>query len=167
MRLLAGALLIISGTTFCGAAAARRLSRRTRTLAALASALEMLSSEIEFRLSPLPVIMGRLARRYEALAPLFEPCARDITNESCFEANWSAALSTSELPLTGDERAMLLELGGVLGRYDADGQRNSLLQAKRRLSELLTAAREEQAAKTRLFGFMGVAAGLLLVILAV
>ena len=162
-----GALLIVSGTTFCGAAAARRLGRRTRVLASLASAAEMLASEIEFCMNPLPVIMGKLARRYETLAPLFGPCAKSITGESGFEANWSEALAASGLPLNADERTLLLELGGVLGRYDAQGQQNALAQVKRRLSDMLADARAEQAAKSKLFGFMGVAAGLLIVILTV
>ncbi|GHV06723.1 hypothetical protein FACS1894217_05980 [Clostridia bacterium] len=164
MRELIGAVLLIGGTAFCGAAAARRLAIRARVLAALTSAVGVMQAEISFGYTALPVIFAKLADAYPNLSGLFRPCAAALTGDSRLEDRLNAGLST--LPLKPDEREVLRELGSV-GRYDAESSAALMERIKLRVSDFAERAREEQREKSRLYGFMGAAAGIAITILII
>ncbi len=46
-------------------------------------------------------------------------------------------MEESGLPLEEDEMHTLMELGNIIGRYDADGQRESLSLARERIDRFL------------------------------
>ena len=58
-------------------------------------------------------------------------------------------------------------LGQVLGRYDADSQRRALAEAAAELRALRAEAAEDRRRLGRVYGVLGVAGGLLLVILLI
>jgi stage III sporulation protein AB len=74
-------------------------------------------------------------------------------------------LEEQNLNLGDEEKAMLLELGGTLGRYDLEGQARTLELYKRRLDERIEA--ESQAFRQRSKAWMtaSVCTGLMLVVL--
>ncbi|GHU91472.1 hypothetical protein FACS1894202_12980 [Clostridia bacterium] len=167
MRIIIGAVLLIAGAMFCGGSAARRLSERTKVLTSLTSAIGFIRAEITFGYTPLPIVCEKLTGAYGELRALFEPCAGDITSDLGFEPRWQSAINAANFPLKTDERETLRELGGVLGRYDAESQRAALERAESRFAAFADLARLEQREKSRLYGFMGAAAGIALTILIV
>jgi len=166
-----GAGLIICGTTAWGFSAVVRLRRRTKVLSGLIAALELMESELSFKLAALPELMATLST---AAAPevrgLFVRCAaRTDTIGSCsFRRMWRESLENSpELLLRVEEYECLSELGGVLGRYDLSQQQRALHYAKARLSTFLSRAEEERTRQSRFYGTLGIASGIMAVLILI
>jgi stage III sporulation protein AB len=161
----AGAALIVAGTTAAGFTAAAGLKTHARTLASLTSALGFLSAEIGFGYAPLPDACAKTAAAFPELKPLFEPCSAEITSGGGFEPRWRGGAKA--LSLKQDELAVLVDLGRSLGHFDARIQQTALEQAVGRTAAFAERARLEQRDKSRLYSFMGIAAGLAAAILMI
>ena len=74
------------------------------------------------------------------------------------------ALRETPLRLDEGDRAVLKQVGGVLGRYDSDSQTVALGQAVQRLSQQQREAEERQGRLGRVYGTLGVTSGLLFAI---
>lgn len=167
MLRLIGAALVTLGFAAVGWQAAARLRERAAAISSLLGALELLESEIRYRLTPVPELMKLLAQRAAPPArALFEACRDRLAErrEEGFDAVWAESLSALPL-LRRPERETLLELGAVLGRYDVEGQERAIAYARRRLERFLRQAEEEQRSRGRVYGALGVAAGLCAVII--
>ena len=70
-----------------------------------------------------------------------------------------------ELLLAEPERAVLRELGQVLGRYDAGDQLTALERAERALNACLARAEEDRRRLGRVYTALGVGSGAMLAIL--
>ena len=162
MLKLIGALLLTGGGFVLGMAASGTLADRVRGLSALTAALELLERELSFRLPPMPDLLEGLARRAPAPADrFFAKCAKglDELGEKPFDQIWSEALSGAPMGLNAEDAALLGELGGVLGRYDGEGQRQAVAQTRARLTERLQEARDERRRQGRVYGTLGTALG--------
>lgn len=169
MLKLAGALLLMAGASCLGFGAAGQLKARVSCLMALCAALEQMERELTFRLTPMPELMGKLAKTAQAPADLFFARCREEMGrlgERSFGQLWRAALEEeTELILEPTERQILASLGDVLGRYDAEGQRLALRTAGTELGECLRRAREERDRLGRVYATLGLGAGAMLVII--
>lgn len=166
MLRLAGALLVAGGMSALGFLAAGGLGRRVRALRALAVALELMERELSFRLTPMPELLEGLARRAPPPADgLFARCRAGLERlgETSLGELWREGLA--ELPLTGEERALLEGLGEVLGRYDGEGQRAALSEARTALARALEEAQAERTRLGRVYRVTGTAAGAALAVL--
>ena len=144
IRLL-GAVLVAAASAWLGLSAAAELGRRVRRLEALSAALELLERELWERGAPLPEVFQALAR---------EP----------FPAAWRRLVDGLEgVPREG--RAALLPLGEVLGRYEAQGQREAIAQSRSALERARRRAEEEKARMGRVYQALGLTGGGFLVIL--
>jgi stage III sporulation protein AB len=74
-------------------------------------------------------------------------------------------LEEQNLLLSAEEKAMLLELGGTLGRYDLEGQARTLDFYKRRLDERIEAENQSIRQRSRAWMTASVCTGLMLVVL--
>ena len=163
MLSLLGAALVTAGTGAIGFGAAAQLGRRVSELRAMVTALEL-----PFRLTPIPELLDELSRRTPLPArPLFARClgGLDRLGEESLGQIWTAAVEESLPDLRGEDRAILAELGQVLGRFDGDGQGQAVGQARLRLSHQLEGAERERDSHGRLYGALGVTAGAFFVIL--
>lgn len=166
MLKLTGALLVAGGVSALGFAAAGGLTRRVRTLSALAGALALMERELSFRLTPMPELLERLAERAAPPADaLFVYCRAglDRLGETSLDELWREGLET--LSLRDGERLALEHLGAVLGRYDGEGQRAALAEAREELEQALAEAREERSRLGRMYRVVGTAAGTVLAVL--
>ena len=123
--------MVAGGMSTLGFLAAGGLGRRVRTLRALAGALELMERELSFRLPPMPELLEGLAKRAPPPADrLFARCRAGLADlgERSLGELWREGLA--EFPLKGDERLLLEGLGEVLGRYDGEGQRSALREAR-------------------------------------
>lgn len=170
MTRLLGAVLVIAGCGGLGLAGAARLDGRVRDLGELAAGLDALQRELGWRLAPLPQALDTAARAvHEPAAGFFAQCARQAgqPDGQPFQQVWHDGLSAAPLRLAAEDRALLERLGPVLGRYDGDSQRLALEDAAAGLRSLQGEAADDRRRLGRVYGVLGVTAGLFLAILLV
>ena len=78
---------------------------------------------------------------------------------------WGQALEG--VPCPPQDRQLLLALGHILGRYDVQGQLDSLAALEQALEERLDQAEEERRRLGKVYGMLGVTGGLFLAILLI
>ena len=157
---LAGALLIIGAGWALGAAVAQRYRRRPRELAALRTALQVLLTEIDVGLTPLPEALARAAAAVEPpVAALFETARRALDDGRGLTGGeaWQRALAVAgpELALTDEDLDILSGLGPCLGRSDRQDQRRHLRLAAARLDAAERRAREGWQDRSRVALYLG------------
>ncbi len=164
---LVGAALVAAGAAWLGLGAAAELGRRVRRLEALSAGLELLERELWERGAPLPEVFRALARRTEEpAAGLFARCAQACAalDREPFPAAWRRLAGALE-GLPPEAGAALLPLGEVLGRYEVQGQREAIGQARAALDRARRRAEEERSRMGRVYQALGLAGGGFLVIL--
>ena len=74
-------------------------------------------------------------------------------------------MESVRLRVEPEDMAVLRQVGGVLGRYDGENQRQALEEAVSRLDERRRAAADRRNRMGRVYGTLGLTAGAFLVIL--
>lgn len=162
-----GAALVFAGCAVLGAAGAGRLSAQVKALRAMLGALEQMERELSFRLTSMPDLLAALARTAPPPAgDFFRRCLEglDGLGEKSLDQIWAEALDSAG-DLGEPALAALGELGMVLGRYDAESQRQSVAYARDALEKCLQEAQAERTRLGRVYTAVGVSAGVLLAIL--
>lgn len=162
-----GAILIVAGCGGFGFLMAWNLSREVSALRCLIGILDYMSSELEYRLTPLPQALRKATVSRDGcvnkvLIFLAEEMESQVAPDviSCM----SAALSrTPELPKR--TRLMLEELGISLGAFDLPGQLRGLESVRQNCSRLLMELEENRAQRTRSYQTLGLCAGAALAVL--
>lgn len=163
MRLLlcgaAAACCILAGCWRAGA-----LARRVRQLDAALLLCEKLRACLRYERRTTAELACWLAGQ-ESLRPLdFLPrCAALLREKTPFPAAWRQSLEESGL--AADDRALLLQIGGVLGGSRAEDQLGELSVLGGLLQESRDAAAAEQRQKGRLCHSLGILGGIGLAIL--
>ena len=133
----------------------------------LASALDYMLCELQYRLTPLPELCrqaglhakGCTARVLLALAEELEsPLCCDVG--ACME---NLLIKTEEIPVK--TRGNLSFLGKSLGRFDLEGQMKGLEAVRQRCRDDLTAHTLDKTQRLRSYQTLGLCAGAALVIL--
>lgn len=169
IRLL-GAALVVAGCAALGLAGVARLEGRTEDLDGLAAGLDALQRELGWRLAPLPDALDTAAEAAGGPAAVFfARCAQGARARDGrpFRQVWGDGLSTAPLRLAAEDKSFLERLGPVLGRYDGDSQRLALEEASAGLRDLRDGARDDRRRLGRVYGVLGVTAGLLAAILLI
>ena len=165
-----GAALLTVGCGILGLSAVNRLESRVRDLRELSAGLEILQRELGWRLSPLPDALEAAAGgTHERAAGFFAFCAqgsRQLAGIS-FRALWSRGLEQCPLRLNREDRALLEQLGPVLGRYDGDSQRQAVENVLAGLSRRLVQAEDDRRRLGRVYGVLGMTAGLFLALVLI
>ena len=167
MRLL-GAVLVIAGCGGLGLAGVARLDGRVRDLGELAAGLDALQRELGWRLAPLPQALEAAAKAVHGPAEqFFAWCAREAgkPDGQAFQEIWNTALSAAPLRLGPEDKSLLDRLGPVLGRYDGDSQRLAREDAAAGLRSLQGEAADDRRRLGRVYGVLGMTAGLFLAII--
>lgn len=165
-----GAVLLAAGCGAMGLGAVGRLDGRVRDLREISAGLETLHRELGWRLSPLPKALEMAAGETRGpAAQFFEFCARKAgcLSGTPFQQHWQEGLEKCPLRLDGEDRALLEQLGPVLGRYDGDSQRQAVENALSGLGHRQAQAVEDRQRLGRVYGVLGLTAGLFLVILLI
>ena len=156
---LLGCALVGTGCLWLGLQAAVRLRRAGRRLERLCAALEMMERELVLRRTALPELLERL----ECRDGLFGDCLARLGRGAPFPEAWAGALDKSGLE--DGARDALGALGPVLGRYDAQGQGESVARVRRDLERQAVRAGEEARRLGRVYAALGAAGGAFLVII--
>ena len=162
--------MLMVGCGGLGLSAVNRLDRRVRDLRELSAGLEILQRELGWRLSPLPNALEAAAEgTHERAAGFFKFCAqgsRQLAGAS-FRTLWSRGLEQCPLRLSREDRALLEQLGPVLGRYDGESQRQAVENVLTGLSRQRVQAEDDRRRLGRVYGVLGVTAGLFLAIVLI
>lgn len=169
MKLL-GIAFLLSGSVGVGLSAIRRLERRVTALRSLVDALQVMKCEMEFQAPTMEELLFAAAQRAAEPASRFlNRCAQELErgDQRRFFELWENCAS-DELPeLAFDDREILLSLGGILGRYDTEGQKEAIAAARARLFSCLNEAMEARQRKGRVYGALSVSAGMFVLILLI
>ena len=166
LRLL-GAVLLTGGAGALGFGAAARLNRRVHVLRLFTEALERMERELSFRLTSIPELFALLSDQLSLpVGIFFARCRGNLfrLGEERLEDLWRNTLAESDLELEPEEQQILETLGGILGRYDGEGQTQALALARAQLEQCLEAAVAERNKMGKVYGALGLAAGAFLVI---
>ena len=165
-----GAALLTVGCGGLGLSAVNRLDGRVRDLRELSAGLEILQRELGWRLSPLPKALEAAAGgTRERAARFFSFCAQGSKQlaGAPFRALWSRGLEQCPMRLSREDRALLEQLGPVLGRYDGDSQRQAVDHVLAGLSRQRIQAEDDRRRLGRVYGVLGLTAGLFLTLVLI
>ena len=164
---LVGAVLVAVCCSWLGFCAAEELHKRTQALRQMAAGLVLLERELELGGPPLEQLLTRGADRSQGPArALFRGCARGLErlDEEEFSSLWRRQLSQRK-ELGEEGQSLLLPLGNLLGRYDAEQQRDSIAAVRIQLEELAARSDTERRRQGRVYQVLGLSGGAFLVIL--
>ena len=160
MTRLLGAVLLACGGGLWGWSRCQAEGRKEKLLGDLSAALEIMGDELRVLRRPLPEIFSLLASRGPEELRAFFALLSSPEGDVPFRQRWQQALH--QLPIRAQERAVLEELGSVLGRYDCESQLAALSLACRRLESAARQLHSENLRRTRLWPGMGACAGAML-----
>lgn len=164
-----GAAMVLAATTGIGWRIAGLYRARPAQLRALAQSVRLLQAEVEYSVTPLPDALLHVAARADRLlAPLYRMAAEamsdvDVTVADAFCIGIDGC--SPHVALRTEDFDVMRELGSTLGTSDSIHQGQQIDVALSRLGTLELQARELQQRNERLWQYLGVLSGLILVIL--
>lgn len=150
---------------------AARYRDRSRQIRSLTQGLRLLRADIEYSMTPLPYALEKIARQTEGpLRPVFEELAEQVRTGTvsvaeAFEVAAHRCRTNPALALQSSELEVLTEFGGTLGQSDRRHEVQNLDAALIRLEGLEQLAEESQRKNERLWQYLGVLGGLLVVVM--
>ena len=166
-----GALMIVCGTAAWGIGSVMRMKNRVRTIRSFIDSADIIRDEICINLTPLVRVMEIAGQTAPAPAAQFYRSVAENAKELSvqgFFGIWMKALEESRgLILGEEERTVLIRLGSGLGKYDCESQGRVISSAKKNLERIEDKAERERNANSKLHAFLGVAAGMMAVVVLI
>lgn len=163
-----GALCIVTGSGAFGFAMAAASRREERQLRQLLGALEYLSCELSYRLTPLPnLCQGAAEGRGGVVAEFFLELARELERQAEPDVQSCVKSILARMELPASLRRILGELGQTLGRFDLPGQLRGLELSIRETEQTLRTIRDGAPERRRSWQTLGLCVGAALAILFV
>ena len=165
---VAGALMVILSCSVFGFSMAGSLRKRAEFLHSLVNLLTVMRNELCASLLPVRDVLGMLSQNGNGSARVFfERCLLQL--EECdFKTAWTAAaLGGRVWGMADEECRMLAELGGVIGRYEAEKQRELIDRTAEYFERRARFADEEKRRQYKLRAALGIGSGLMLAILMI
>jgi len=163
-----GVFCLSGGAVLIGNCAVRHLKARVAELQNLILGLNVMLREMDYRLAPLPELLALASSRTVGQASeFFCLCARgaEHLNGRTFQMIWKQALEAGQLRLEQEDLAVLVQLGGFLGRYDGESQRLILEQTIGQMEEQRKYAKELSDRLGKVYRALSLAAGAFVLIL--
>lgn len=163
-----GKVLIFLGISTLGFQHARGLKQRASCLRDFLGALERLERELGFALLPVEVLLQQMKEGSRGAAQqFFHQCETRFRSrgEERLEEIWWEALQETPLPCSEEDKRLVQEIGGIMGRYDGDSQRQAFARIHDRLKMQQEEAAEESARMGKVYSVVGLSLGLILALL--
>ena len=170
MLRLVGAGMLLAASAALGLSAAGELTARVRDLEQLILAIKSMEWELHSKRSLLPEVLRRtMSCMTGNVKEFYLLCISRLERKEGvpFSQIWEQAAEAAPLHLNDTDRALLLEVGRILGRSDADSQCIALKETRERLTRALEDAREEKNRMGRVYGMLGITAGSFLAIILI
>lgn len=163
----AGLLILVAGTTSVGVYTVRQMEYREKLLRGLVESLELLEWELSFRRPRMKELFCHLASKMTgAVASFYLACAERVDQTEVSLANvWELSAYEHLKGLNDEDFEALLVLGSVLGQYDVQSQKESVVAVCERLRGCMSQAAEQRRQKGKVYSTVGAAAGILIGVL--
>ncbi len=161
-----GACCIFAGCGGFGFAMAAASRREEAELRRLLAALEFMSCELSYRMTPLSALCRAAAEGSGGMVRTFlTDLARELDKQTAPDVQVCVYDVLARLQPSGCLRRQMQELGATLGRFDLPGQLRGLEGAIRSTEEALRAIRDGAADRRRSYQTLGLCAGAAMAIL--
>lgn len=161
-----GACCITAGCAAFGLSMAAASRREEAYVARFLAALEYMSCELSYRMTPLPTLCrsaGEVAGGY--VGQLLTELARELEKQIAPDVQVCVHTLLERTSPEGEVARLLRELGGTLGRFDLPGQLRGLESAIRSAGESLRRIRDGAGQRRRNYQTLGLCAGAAMAIL--
>lgn len=165
-----GALLVIAAGGMAGWVYSTLLKKRWTMLQALIQAFQWLETEIGYASVPLgEAFMGIGARAPEEVKLILTTFAAALDGPAGLTADeaWQQSLAQNReaLPLKAEDWALLADFGRTLGATDREHQVTAIRRTLERLKHQAAGAEEDYRKNERLYRYLGIAGGALVVLI--
>jgi len=167
---LLGASLVLVSSMMIGNLIAKNFLERTQQLRQLRHGLQILETEILYTASFLPQALLKIGKLTEApIALLFQKTGRLLLCQEGYTAGeaWTKALEEqlASLAIKKSDQEILLQLGSFLGCSDREDQLKHLKLTQEYLQKEEIRAEKEGEKNVPLWRYLGLVAGMALIIL--
>ena len=167
---LIGAFLVIAAGGMAGWVYSALLKKRLTILRGLIQSFQWLETEIGYASLPLGEAFLRISTRVpEEIRLLFTTFTTGLNSRAGLTADeaWQQSLTEHReaLPLKAEDWALLADFGRTLGTTDRENQVTAIRQTLERLKHQAGDAEEEYRKNERLYRYLGIAGGALVVLL--
>ena len=162
-----GAFLVCGAGGYAGFSASARLSARVQTVGDMIKALEFMQNEITYTKTSMAGIVQSLANTAQGGAKYFFERLGESMNrlwETGFGSLWQECVQVQR-HINQSDKNILIELGHVLGRYDAEIEAKNISAAMNALDFNWQSAKQEQKKYAKMYRAFGLAFGLFVAIL--
>lgn len=168
MLKLIGSLFLLCGCSGIGLLLVKNLDNRVSVIRDLLCALETMERELSFRMPLLEDMLFAAEKSVKDPTRSFLNVCREGVRKKAdtpFAEIWNTAAQENLSIIKIQELESLFLLGGILGRYDCDGQKMAIEQACVELRNTLSEAIIERKSRGRVYNVLGTATGAFLAIL--
>ncbi len=164
-----GALCVVTATFLWGEFKARSLTLRLHQLQQFQQALHILSAEISYTVTPLPMAFSNISKGIKGtVGEIFSRAGILMQKHGDISAReaWQQALDDlfAESYFSEEDRRILEQLGNSLGMADREGQLKQIKLVSGLLKSALNEALERRNRNERMWRYLGLVGGLVLVI---
>lgn len=163
-----GCILIFTGSTCIGLIKSSSYKARRTELENTIELLRMLQMDITYRKDSLQKTFTKTADLKECwFSELIRNCGSLLQQNMTIEAAWQKSIESkmAVCPLYHSDLEILNDMSIGLGKSDASGQKNVFEPALLRLTSALQEATDQEKKQGRMYRSIGIAAGLVIVIL--
>lgn len=162
---LIGAAIIFTACTYWGLRKSTELKQRCTALGSISAALLQLETEISFCSNDLKRAFMNIDKSTHTYG-LFKDAAERIERYGIKKA-WAYAIVNNPLPLTDDDRELLLMLSSKLGMTDAKNQLRHISYIKELLNAQAASAAKEYQRLGKMYRSGGLLAGLFIILVII
>lgn len=172
MLKILGAVCILLSSGYLGFKLGDRYRRRTEILRFLQNGLSLLEKEISYSLTPLPLALSRVGEKLRGESRiLFLHAGRLLNSNKGLTAAeaWEQGVYslTKEFPLEREEVGILIVFGHGLGCSAREEQIKNIALAREQLRMMETVSEEARAKNQRMWQYMGLCSGGVIILLLI
>ncbi|MDD2400707.1 MAG: stage III sporulation protein SpoIIIAB [Clostridia bacterium] len=165
-----GAFCIIGGCGYIGFKIAHIYSKRVELFRFLQNGFSLLETEINYSSTPLPLALERVGMKINKdCGSLFAKAATMLHRKNGITASeaWNEGIITlsNKVPLTKEEKELLNVFGHGLGCSDKEEQLKNIALTKKQLYMVEKSVEEEQKKNQKMWQYLGICTGAVIVLI--
>ena len=161
-------MLVFISCILIGNLMAKKYINRVTELKDVKNALNMFETKIRFTYAAVPEVFEDIAKQYKTntVGKIFENVSELLKEKTAGEA-WIEGVDKTNCSLTKEDKAILKNLGKMLGKTDLEGQISELKLVNDFLNTQIDLAEQERQKNEKMYRTLGTVMGLGLVIILI
>ena len=160
-------ILIIGASTVLGILFSKKYSNRVKEIKEMKNALNMFATKIKFTYEPIPNLFFEIGNKVGGnVGQIFIRAASRMKEQSAGDA-WIDAFHDVPTNLTEEDKAVLKNLGRLLGQTDLEGQISEIEVVTQFLGTQLENAEQERSKNEKMYRTLGMISGLTIAIILI